>query len=63
MKNYVFWDVTSCGSVRTDMSKELSSSIIRVKIIGELGTTMAVTINLRNLGRNTMMEALVDPSV
>jgi hypothetical protein len=29
--------------VRTDVSKELSSSIIRVTRIGELGTTLAVT--------------------
>jgi hypothetical protein len=29
--------------VRTDVSDELSSSIIRVTRIGELGTTLAVT--------------------
>jgi hypothetical protein len=29
--------------VRTDVSEELSASIIRVKRIGELGTTLAVT--------------------
>jgi hypothetical protein len=38
MKNGVFWDVTPCGSVRTDVSEELSASIIRVTRIGELGT-------------------------
>jgi hypothetical protein len=29
--------------VRTDVSEELSASFIRVKRIGELGTTLAVT--------------------
>jgi hypothetical protein len=33
--------------VRTDVSEELSASIIRVTIIGELGTTLAVTSNRR----------------
>jgi hypothetical protein len=32
--------------VRTDVSEELSASIIRVTRIGELGTTLAVTRNL-----------------
>jgi hypothetical protein len=40
--------------VRTDVSEELFSSIIRVTRIGELGTTLAVTSNLRTLLRNTM---------
>jgi hypothetical protein len=31
--------------VRTDVSKELSGSIIKVTRIGELGTTLAVTSN------------------
>jgi hypothetical protein len=31
--------------VRTDVSAELSASFIRVTIIGELGTTLAVTSN------------------
>jgi hypothetical protein len=44
-QNAVFWDVTPCGSVRTDVSKELSASIIRATRIGELGTTLAVTSN------------------
>jgi hypothetical protein len=46
MSNGVFWDVMPCGSVRTDVSEELSPSIIRVTRIGELGTTIAVTINV-----------------
>jgi hypothetical protein len=45
MKNAVFWDFTPCGFVRTDISEELSASIIRVTRIGELGTTLAVTSN------------------
>jgi hypothetical protein len=31
--------------VRTDVSEELSASIIKVTRIGELGTTLAVTSN------------------
>jgi hypothetical protein len=38
--------------VRTDVSKELSASFIRVTRIGELGTTLAVTSNRRTLWRN-----------
>jgi hypothetical protein len=43
MKNGVFWDVIPCGSVRTDVSEELSASFIRLTRICELGTTLAVT--------------------
>jgi hypothetical protein len=39
--------------VRTDVSEELSASIIRVTRIGELRTTLAVTSNWRTLRRNT----------
>jgi hypothetical protein len=39
--------------VRTDVSKELSASFIRVTRISELGTTLAVTSNRRTLRRNT----------
>jgi hypothetical protein len=35
--------------VRTDVSKELSTSFIGVTRIGELGTTLAVTSNRRNV--------------
>jgi hypothetical protein len=35
--------------VRTDVSEELSSSIINVTRIGELGRTLAVTSNRRKL--------------
>jgi hypothetical protein len=34
---------------RTDVSEELSDSIIRVTIISELGTTLAVISNRRTL--------------
>jgi hypothetical protein len=46
--------VMSCrvALVRTDVSEELSPSIIRVTRIGELGTTLAVTSNWRTLRRN-----------
>jgi hypothetical protein len=46
--------------VRTDVSEELSASIIRMTRIGELGTMLAITSNLFMLQRNTilMMEAL-----
>jgi hypothetical protein len=43
----------SCGMlrrvalVRTDVSEELSGSIIRVTIIGEIGTTLGATSNRR----------------
>jgi hypothetical protein len=39
--------------VRTDVSEELSASIIRVTRIVELGTTLAVTSYRRKLPRNT----------
>jgi hypothetical protein len=35
--------------VRTGVTEELRASIIRVKRIGELGTTLAVTSNRRTL--------------
>jgi hypothetical protein len=45
--------------VRTDVSEELSASIIRVTRIRELGTTLAVTINQRTL----MMVALCSSEI
>jgi hypothetical protein len=39
--------------VGTDVSEELSASFNRVTRIGELGTMLAVTSNLRTLRRNT----------
>jgi hypothetical protein len=39
--------------VRTDVSEELSTLIIRVTRIEELGTTLAVTSNRRTLQRKS----------
>jgi hypothetical protein len=51
LRNAVFWDVTPCGSLRTDVLEERSSSNIRVIGIGDLGTTLAITSNGRTLRR------------
>jgi hypothetical protein len=40
--------------VRTEFSEERCASIIRVRRIGEIGTTLAATSNRRTLRRNTM---------
>jgi hypothetical protein len=45
------WMLRRVALVRTDVSKELSSSFIRVTRIGELGTTLAATRNRRTLRR------------
>jgi hypothetical protein len=37
---------------RTDVTEELSASVIRMTRIGELGTRLAVTDNRRTLRRN-----------
>jgi hypothetical protein len=42
----------------TDVSKELSTSVIRVITICELGTTLAVTGNRRTLRRNTQQSQI-----
>jgi hypothetical protein len=47
--------------VRTDVSKELSASIIKVTRIGELGTTLAVTSN-RSMVRRLLVTANVVPN-
>jgi hypothetical protein len=39
--------------VRADVSDEITASFIRVKKIGEIGTTLAVTSNRSTLQRNT----------
>jgi hypothetical protein len=36
-----------------------SSAIIRLRRIGELGTTLSVTSNRRTLGRNTIKEEIL----
>jgi hypothetical protein len=38
---------------RTDVSEELSASLIRVTIIREIGTTLAVASDRRTLRKNT----------
>jgi hypothetical protein len=40
--------------VRTDVSEEIGASIIRLTRIGEIETTLAVTINRRTMRSNTM---------
>jgi hypothetical protein len=45
--------------VKTDVSEELSASIIRVTRIGKLGTMLAVTSNRGTLRRNTLFVACV----
>jgi hypothetical protein len=51
------WRLLGCYAVwlllRTDVSEELSASIIAVTRIGELGTTLAATSNRRTLRRDT----------
>jgi hypothetical protein len=44
--------------VRTDVSEELSASLIRVTRISELGTTLAVTSNRHTLRRNTKLRCV-----
>jgi hypothetical protein len=43
--------------VKTDISEELSASIMRVTRIGELGTTLAVTSNRRTLRTSVLTRA------
>jgi hypothetical protein len=46
--------------VRTDVLEELSSSTIRVKRIGELGTTLAVTSNRRAMHASVASYSFTD---
>jgi hypothetical protein len=50
MKNAVFWYVRSVALVRTEVSEELSASIIRVTRIGELGTSNKQTAHAAKKG-------------
>jgi hypothetical protein len=44
MKNAIFWDVTRCVAlVSIEVSEKRIASIIRVRIIGEIESTLAVT--------------------
>jgi hypothetical protein len=49
--------------VRTDVSEELSASVIRVTRIGELETTLTVTNNRCTLRKNTKHQLLVTANV
>jgi hypothetical protein len=49
--------------IRTDVSVELSASLIRLTRIGELGTPLAETNNRRTVRRNTVCRLLVTASV
>jgi hypothetical protein len=48
--------------VRTDVSEKFGASFIRVKTIGELGTTLAVTNNRLTLRRNTKRSSVASYS-
>jgi hypothetical protein len=49
--------------VRTDVSEERTASLMRVTKIDELGTTLAVTNNLRNVCRLSVMANVVPISL
>jgi hypothetical protein len=53
MKNVVFGMLRRVALLRADVSEELRASIISVTRIGELGTKLGVTSNIRTLIRNT----------
>jgi hypothetical protein len=55
VKNAIFWDVTPCGLVRTEVSEDRITSIIRVTKIGKLGTMLAVTSNQSTLQKKNTM--------
>jgi hypothetical protein len=48
MKNAIFWDVAPCVSCKNRRFGGATASIIRVIRIGELGTTLAVTVHILN---------------
>jgi hypothetical protein len=49
MKNGVFWDVTPVALIRTDVSEELSASIIKVTRIGGLVSHVVFLRSVRRL--------------
>jgi hypothetical protein len=55
MKNTIDWMLCRVARARTDVSEELSASIIRVTRIGELGTMSAVTSNRCILHQNKQL--------
>jgi hypothetical protein len=54
MKNAVFWDFSHVALVRTDILQERIATVIRVTIIGELGTLLVVTRNRSTFRRNSV---------
>jgi hypothetical protein len=46
MKNAIFWDVTPCGSCKTDISEERITSIFRENRTIKLGAALTVTSNV-----------------
>jgi hypothetical protein len=56
-----FWMLRCVALVRTDVSEELSASLIRVTKIGELGTTLAHLVFLCSMCR-LLVTASVVPS-
>jgi hypothetical protein len=46
IKNVVFWYVTQCDSLRTDISEERIASIIRQIRISDLGRALAITVTV-----------------
>jgi hypothetical protein len=51
-KNVIFWDVRRVTLVRTVVSEKRIALIIRVKRVGEIGTTLALTSNHSTLHKN-----------
>jgi hypothetical protein len=51
-RNAVFWDMTPCRSYKNQSFGKIIASIVRVRRIGELGTTLTVTSNRSTLRRN-----------
>jgi hypothetical protein len=58
VRNAVFWDVTPCDFVRTDVSEERISSIIKVTRIGELGPLAISSVPSSLILVILMMEAI-----
>jgi hypothetical protein len=43
LKNAVFWDFMPVALLRTDVAEKRIATIIRVSVIGKIGTTLVVT--------------------
>jgi hypothetical protein len=68
-KEYITVKMPSSGMlrrvalVRTDLSEELSATIIIMTRIGELGTTLAIISNRRTIQTNKVLRLLVTTNV